>query len=167
GMGIVYSAFDPELDRRVALKLLKRADAGGSDRAQMMQEAQALARLGHPNVVTVYDVGSFENRLWIAMELLEGETLSRWRARGPRSWREVVEVMTAAGRGLAAAHAAGLVHRDFKPDNVMVGASGRVWVTDFGLARPPGTASAVEATGHTSERAADSPGSTPAEGPVA
>jgi serine/threonine protein kinase len=137
-MGDVYAAHDPDLDRRVAIKVLR---ARGSDRAaesvatRMRREAQAMARLSHQNVVTVYDVGTFEGCVFVAMELVDGGTLRAWRREQPRSWREVLGVFEHAGLGLAAAHAAGLVHRDFKPDNVLVGRDGRVRVTDFGLAR--------------------------------
>jgi serine/threonine protein kinase len=136
-MGDVYAARDPELDRRVAIKVLR---ARASDRAaesvatRMRREAQAMARLSHPNVVTVHDVGTFDGRVFVAMEYVDGGTLRAW-LREPRSWREVLAVFEHAGLGLAAAHAAGLVHRDFKPDNVLVGRDGRVRVTDFGLAR--------------------------------
>jgi len=135
GMGVVYAAYDPELDRKVALKLLLSLHASTTLRARLLREAQALAKLSHPNVVTIHDVGTVDERVWLAMELVEGQTLTRWLAT-PRSWREVLEIMRAAGQGLAAAHAAGLLHRDFKPDNVMIGTDGRVRVMDFGLARP-------------------------------
>jgi tetratricopeptide (TPR) repeat protein len=142
GMGIVYAAYDPELDRRVAIKIL-RADVGARDakrggawRARMVREAQAMARLAHPNVLPVYDVGTLDDgRVFVAMELVEGGTLSGWLRAGERAWPEIVRMFIAAGRGLAAAHAAGLVHRDFKPDNVLVGRDGRPRVTDFGLVR--------------------------------
>jgi tetratricopeptide (TPR) repeat protein len=137
GMGVVYAAFDPELDRKVAIKLLQ-ASAGGSEsggQAYLVREAQAMARLSHPNVIAVHDVGTLPgDRLFVAMELVEGRTLREW-LKVNRPWREVLPVMRAAGAGLAAAHAAGLVHRDFKPDNVLVGLDGRVRVMDFGLAR--------------------------------
>jgi eukaryotic-like serine/threonine-protein kinase len=140
GMGVVLAAYDPELDRRVALKLLRHArpagcaEEGDRCRASLLREAQAMARLAHPNVVTVFDVGTVGEQDYVAMEFVEGETLRAWLAREPRSWQQIVEVFLAAGRGLAAAHAAGLVHRDFKPDNVLVGKDGRVRVSDFGLA---------------------------------
>jgi tetratricopeptide (TPR) repeat protein len=136
GMGIVYAARDPELGRTVAIKLLQ-ARSGGDEREQawLVREAQALARLAHPNVVTVHDVGTFAgDQMFVAMEHVEGQTLREW-ARDARPWREVITVMRGAGAGLAAAHAVGLVHRDFKPDNVLVGRDGRVRVMDFGLAR--------------------------------
>ncbi|MGE5185829.1 MAG: protein kinase domain-containing protein, partial [Acidobacteriota bacterium] len=138
GMGVVYSAYDPELDRKVAIKLLqaRRTTGSGEDQARLLREAQALARLSHPNVVAIYDVGTLaEDRVFIAMELVEGLTLRAWLAAADRSWRDVIPIMLGAGAGLAAAHAAGLVHRDFKPDNVIVGADGRARVMDFGLAR--------------------------------
>ena len=134
-MGRVYAAHDPSLDRRVALKLLHPRAATPDLEARLLREAKAMARLTHPDIITVYDAGRHGNQLFIAMELVEGGTLREWVAREPRSWREILAVFVRAGRGLAAAHAAGIVHRDFKPDNVLVGTDGRVRVTDFGLAR--------------------------------
>ncbi|MCU1281702.1 MAG: Serine/threonine kinase, partial [bacterium] len=133
GMGVVYSAYDPELDRKVAIKVL-RPDSQ-IDQSRLRREAQAMARLQHPNVIAVYDVGMFHGRVFVAMELAEGTTLADWIDERPRSWREIVERLSQAGRGLAAAHAVGLVHRDFKLGNVLVGADGRTRVGDFGLAR--------------------------------
>jgi tetratricopeptide (TPR) repeat protein len=138
GMGVVYSAFDPELNRRVALKFLLppgSAEQGAEHRARMLREAQALAQLSHPNVIGVHDVGSWEHSIFLAMELVEGETLRSWMRARVHSWREVVKVFLAAGEGLAAAHGAGLVHRDFKPGNVLLGKNGRICVLDFGLAK--------------------------------
>jgi hypothetical protein len=139
GMGEVYAAYDPELDRKIAIKLLKTAgaspDGASQGRQRLLREAQAIARLSHPNVVVVHDVGTFDGAVFIAMEFVEGHTLGYWMQAADRDWREVREVFMAAGRGLAAAHAAGLVHRDFKPDNVMLTKSGEVRVMDFGLAR--------------------------------
>ena len=134
GMGVVFLAYDPELDRKVALKLLKLGKLGTTGKQRLLREAQALARLSHPNVVPVYDVGTVDEQAFVAMEYVEGQTLKRW-LKTPRPWRDVLAVMRDAGRGLAAAHAAGLVHRDFKPDNVLIGADGRIRVVDFGLAR--------------------------------
>jgi len=139
-MGYVYAARDPELERMIALKLL-RPDIGGPDAQLVMQErlrreAQAMAQLAHPNVVAVHDVGVYEDRVFVAMEYVQGTTLAHWLVAAPRTQREILGAYIAAGRGLAAAHAAGLVHRDFKPENVMVGDDGRVRVGDFGLARP-------------------------------
>lgn len=139
GMAVVYVAYDPELDRRVALKLVRprRGSKRSADQERLLREAQALARLSHPNVVHVYDVGIYEAHVYIAMELVQGQTLRVWLGDAPRSWREVLDVCMRAGRGLAAAHAAGLVHLDFKPGNVLLGEDGRVRVVDFGLAREP------------------------------
>jgi tetratricopeptide (TPR) repeat protein len=137
GMGVVYSAYDPELDRRIAIKLLRTGGEvdGSGGRSRLLREAQAMARLSHPNVIAVHDVGTFEGSVFVAMELVEGWTLRTWQRMGERTWRDTLELYIAAGRGLAAAHAAGLVHRDFKPDNVLVGLDRRVRVTDFGLVR--------------------------------
>ncbi len=138
GMGTVYAAFDPELERKVALKVLRhdlRRSAGAAAQAKLRREAQAIAKLAHPNVVAVHDVGRVEDQLFIAMEIIEGSTLGQWLDRPGVNWRQVIEVFLQAGRGLAAAHDQGLIHRDFKPSNVMVGADGRVRVLDFGLAR--------------------------------
>jgi len=138
GMGVVYAAFDHELDRKVALKVMHaRADGAQTtgNRERLQREAQAMAKLSHPNVITVHDVGTFEDRVFIAMEFIDGPTLRAWMAQGPHELVEIVDVFVKAGRGLAAAHAAGLVHRDFKPDNVLIGRDGRVLVMDFGLAR--------------------------------
>jgi serine/threonine protein kinase len=136
-MGVVYAAYDPQLDRKVALKLLSaRAGASTGARERMLVEARALARLRHPNVVTVDD------QLVIVMELVDGQTLAAWTAGGARSWREIVAHYAQAARGLDAAHALGIVHRDFKPANAIVGDDGRVRVLDFGLA----SAGAVTAT---------------------
>ncbi|MEX1368409.1 MAG: serine/threonine-protein kinase, partial [Nannocystaceae bacterium] len=134
GMGVVLSAFDPKLDRKVALKLL-HAGTSTDAQARLQREAQALARLSHPNVIRVHDVGVHDGRVFIAMELVTGGTLADWMKAGRRDWREVSRVFELAARGLAAAHEAGLVHRDFKPSNVLMGDDGQVKVTDFGLAR--------------------------------
>jgi tetratricopeptide (TPR) repeat protein len=172
GMGVVYSAYDPELDRKVAIKLLhdstsERPGAGpgpdmhrargkvmhalfgdeppstgpgaspplGAGQQRLLREAQAAARVNDPAVVTVHDVGQHRGRVFVAMEFVQGRTLSAWSRERDRGWREVIDVMTRAGSGLVAAHAAGLIHRDFKPDNVMLGDDGRVRVMDFGLVR--------------------------------
>ena len=139
GMGVVYAAYDPELDRKVAVKLIhtggRNAKRQMAARARLLREAQSLARLSHPSVVTVLDVGTFEDRVFVAMEFVDGWTLGEWLKAGQRSWREVLNVLRSAASGLEAAHLAGLVHRDFKPDNVMIRRDGRVVVLDFGLAR--------------------------------
>ena len=135
GMGTVYAAHDPSLDRKVALKLV-RADRGGPQlEKRLLREAKAMARLAHPDVITVFDAGMHGGQLFIAMELVDGGTLRQWVAQERRPWRVVLEMFLHAGRGLSQAHAGGIVHRDFKPDNVLVGRDGRVRVTDFGLAR--------------------------------
>ena len=157
GMGEVYGAYDPQLDRRVALKILRR-DRGASDSAErMLREARALARLNHPNVVAIHDAGTVDPEtlarieddegdgaglVFLAMEYVEGITLKQWLT-GSRPLRERLEVLLAAGMGLAAAHEAGIVHRDFKPANVMIGDDGRVRVLDFGVARAMATAPAA------------------------
>jgi len=115
GMGVVYAAFDPELSRKVAIKLI-RGGATGASATRLLREARAMARLTHPNVIAVHDVGEIAGQVFVAMEFVEGPTLRAWQERTPRPWREVVEVYLQAGRGLAAAHRAGLVHRDFKPE---------------------------------------------------
>ncbi|MGH9889548.1 MAG: serine/threonine-protein kinase, partial [bacterium] len=136
GMGMVLSAFDPQLDRKVAIKILHpQLSASDAARARLQREALAMARLAHPNVVTVYEVGCIEAQLFIAMELVDGVTLRTWLAQRERAWREILAILLAAGRGLVAAHEVGLVHRDFKPENVLVARDGRVRVTDFGVAR--------------------------------
>jgi len=139
-MGVVYSAYDPELDRKVALKLLRPGLSSRTDdssviaRKRLLREAQALAKLAHPNVVAIHDVGLHRANVWLAMEFIDGMTFRKWMGQ-PHAWQEVVAKMMAAGRGLAAAHQAKLMHRDFKPDNIMVGHDGRVRVMDLGLAR--------------------------------
>ncbi|MCY1005767.1 serine/threonine-protein kinase [Nannocystis pusilla] len=139
GMGEVYAAHDDELDRQVAVKLLHTSrEAGPRARARQIREALLLARLSHPNVVQIHEVGEHDGQVYVAMEYVEGHDLADWlRALppGPRRWEAVLAVFVAAGRGLQAAHAAGIVHRDFKPANVLVSAEGRARVLDFGLAR--------------------------------
>jgi serine/threonine protein kinase len=141
-MGVVYRARDPELDRDVALKLLlpelHEDVAGGDGQLRLQREARAMARLSHPNVVSVFDIGTVGDQWFVAMELVDGRTLTRWLEEESRPVDEILDVFTQAGRGLSAAHAIGLVHRDFKPDNVLVGKEGRPRVTDFGLARRAG-----------------------------
>lgn len=185
GAGVVYSAYDPELDRRVAVKLLLPLEtAKGDDTAaavRLMREAQAAARLSHPNVVAVYDVGTYdlgdgelaalthdlereegdEHRtpqrrgVFVVMEFVEGSTLRDWTRSGHRSWREVLRVFLSAGEGLAAAHAKDLIHRDFKPGNVIVGTDGRARVLDFGLARLVGNRPDLEETSPRREPSSD------------
>ncbi len=134
GMGRVYAAYDPELARTIALKVL-RAAPNFDALARLSREAQLTAQLSHPNVVSVYDIGKHGAQVYVAMELVAGETLRAWLATEPRGWREIVDAFVQAGRGVAAAHAAGVVHRDIKPDNIFMGRDGRVRIGDFGLAR--------------------------------
>ena len=135
GMGQVYAAADPELGRTVALKVIHQDRISSPQaRLRLVREAQALALVRHPNVVTVHDIGADDDPMFIAMELVEGVTLDTWLAETTRSWREIVTTFLAAARGLVAAHAAGIIHRDFKPSNVIV-AKDRVVVVDFGIAR--------------------------------
>jgi len=133
GMGVVVEAHDEILDRSVAVKLLYPGALKRSER-RLLREAQALARLSHPNVVQIYDIGELDGQTFIAMELVRGRTLRVW-GREPHPWRVALSVYLQAARGLAAAHAKGLMHRDFKPENCIIDDEGRVRVLDFGLAR--------------------------------
>jgi serine/threonine protein kinase len=141
GMGAVYAAYDPDLNRKVALKVLHDDGGGPADQFPtpdtLLREAQAMAQLAHPNVVTVFEAGTIDGCVFIAMELVEGMTLATWLAAARRARSDIITAFVAAGHGLAAAHAAGLIHRDFKPENVLIGHDGRVRVTDFGLAPRP------------------------------
>jgi tetratricopeptide (TPR) repeat protein len=156
-MGVVYAAYDPQLDRKVAVKVLhpRRGASGEEARARLVREARTMARLSHPNVVQVHDVGTVaregdEDDVFLAMEYVEGQDLDAWLEGLPSApqdrWRPILQVFLQAGRGLAAAHAAGVVHRDFKPTNVLVTADGRAKVGDFGLARLPGEVGEGEAS---------------------
>lgn len=153
-MGVVYAARDPELGRLVALKVLSSPRSDDPRRRQrLVSEARALARLSHPNVVQIHEVGVHEGAVFLALELVEGETLQQWQRRPGRRWPEIVAAYAEAARGLAAAHGVGIVHRDVKPSNVLVGVDGRVRVADFGLARD--TEEAVEVA---TARSSDGPG---------
>src|SRR5262245_59884870 len=149
GMAVVYRAYDPELDRRIALKLIHQRDPEARASQRLLREAQALAQLSHPNVVAVYDVGTYGSSVFMAMELVEGTTLRRWLRKAARTPNEILDVFLTAGEGLAAAHRAGTIHRDFKPENVLIGTDGRVRVADFGLARSlaPGASAEVADAG--------------------
>ncbi len=158
--GIVYEAEDPELGRKVGLKLLRPFRSPhfspAEAQARLLREARAMAQLSHANVVGIHDTGTYEGQIFLVMEFVKGETLTTWLQRQPRSWREILDAFVLAGRGLAAAHGAGIVHGDFKPDNVLVGSDGRIRVTDFGLARPmnapaPAIAAALDVP-HSSDR---------------
>ena len=143
GMGEVWAAYDPALDRKVAIKMLFRRDGAATVASRLSGEAHALARFSHPNVVAIYDAGVLQGRVWIAMELVEGRTLRRWSIERRRSWRQVLDIVMEVARGLAAVHSAGFVHGDVKPDNLMItddartsGAGERVLLMDFGMAAP-------------------------------
>lgn len=159
GMGEVYAAWDPVLDRKVAVKVLRpdieTSSIGEELKHRLLGEAQSLAKLAHPNVVTVHDVGLAGDRVYLAMEFVDGRTLKDWLQQVPRpTWQEILEVFLEAGEGLIAAHAQGITHRDFKPDNVVVGADERVRVMDFGLAH----GQAAKKKGEPSRRTITQPG---------
>jgi serine/threonine protein kinase/tetratricopeptide (TPR) repeat protein len=151
GMGVVYAAYDPELDRKVAIKLLHtragEPGAGADARTAILREAQSMARLQHENLIAIYDVGTFRDGVFIAMELSEGTTLAAWLRERARGWREIVDAFCSAGRGLVAAHEGGILHLDFKPANVLIRKDGQIKVTDFGLSRAAPGEHPPEATG--------------------
>jgi tetratricopeptide (TPR) repeat protein len=161
GMGVVYAAHDPDLNRPVAIKLLhtESEHAAAPLRQRLLREAQAMARLSHPNVVSVYEVGLSGDQVFIAMELVDGRTLRRWLAEDSADWRTIIAAYRQAGQALAAAHAVGIVHRDFKPDNVLIDRNGRVRVADFGLAR-----ASTDGEESQTERKSDAVASTAAAG---
>ncbi|GEM_PF-3939124 len=158
GSGVVYVAYDPELDRNVALKLIPLREDHSDDQwsPRVLREARAMAKIAHPNVITVHDAGTWDelggvesiptHAVFIVMELVTGESMPAWLNNQARTWREILAKFDAAGAGLCAAHAIGIVHRDFKPANVLIGSDGRVRVVDFGLARDFATPAA---SGHT------------------
>ena len=152
-MGVVYEAIDDDLQRPVAIKLVSPTARSPLRQRRLLREAQAMARLAHPNVVGVYESSTVGDDVFIAMELVDGPSLAAWLSASPRDWETILRVFLQAGRGVAAAHAVDLVHRDFKPTNVLLGEDGRVRVADFGLARPseatltePGRTSALDET---------------------
>ena len=134
GMGEVYLAVDEELARKVAIKRVLPGMLSGRQHERLRDEARALAKLSHPNVVQVYEIGEHDGRTFLAMEYVQGQTLAQWLAEQPRTWREILDRFCTAGRGLAAAHEAGVIHRDFKPENILLGNDGSVRVADFGIA---------------------------------
>ena len=139
GMGAVYKAYDPELDRRIAIKVMtvepQEGETASRPKVRLMREAQALAKLNHPNVVAVHDVGTHEEGVYIAMEYVEGQTLREWIKKDKPTQKEIIHVFLDAGQGLLAAHREGIVHRDFKPENLLISNTGQAKVLDFGLAR--------------------------------
>jgi tetratricopeptide (TPR) repeat protein/predicted Ser/Thr protein kinase len=162
GMGVVYKAYDPDLGRLIALKLV-RPSAASRATIRLVREARAIARLAHPNVVAVHDVGELDAEIFIAMEYVEGERLRDW-LNAPRPLRAILDAFLQAARGLGAAHDAGLVHRDFKPDNVLVGLDGRVRVVDFGLAREARDDDPIERLNRDGDELFDSGPDTPTSG---
>ena len=140
GMGVVYACYDSQLDRKVAVKLLLRQRQQNLEIAQarLLREAQAMARLSHPNIVTVLEVGTVDEQMYVAMEFIRGQGLDAWVQQPARTWEEILAAFLQAGRGIEAAHRAGIIHRDFKPQNVLMAADGVVKVLDFGLARADG-----------------------------
>lgn len=170
-MGVIHRAYDPQLERPVALKLVHpRLHGTQLARARLLTEARVLARLSHPNIVPVHEVIELADQVVMVMEMVEGKTLAAWEREQPRTWKEIVDVYAQAARGLAAAHSLGIVHRDFKPANTIVGNDGRVRVLDFGLAKfsaggvhesgPPEDSSAVSTVPARAATAAPSPGLT-------
>ena len=164
-MGVVYAAYDQDLDRKIAIKLLRARDGRGDEakrRERLIREAKAIAKLSHPNVVGIFDVGVHDGQVFLAMEHLGGGTLRDWLAAERRPWREIVKMFIDVGQGLAAAHAEGLIHRDFKPDNVLLDKQGNPKVADFGLVRlragdPEPPTQAIDVAETTHEEGADSP----------
>ncbi len=155
GMGVVFAAYDPDLDRKIAVKFLRPEVGGAEGTERLLREAQAMARLSHPNVATAYDVGTVDGQVFVAMEYVDGTTLREWlESPDERDWDEVWEVFRQAALGLQAAHDADIVHRDFKPSNVLIDRDGNAVVTDFGLARSAG---AVPSEDLDSATALDSP----------
>ena len=161
-MGSVFAAYDEKLDRRVALKLVHSpTHAHGQIRERTLREARAIARISHPNVISVFEVGESDQLVYIAMEYVDGETLLAWQERGGHSWQETLDMHLRAGSGLEAAHRASVVHRDFKPENVLIGNDGRVRVADFGIARLGAAPELSPSADPTSEASESVPGRLP------
>src|SRR5580698_6229963 len=135
GMGVVFRAYDSKLHRPVAIKFLSDGLADAAARRRFQREAQMASSLNHPHILTVYDVGEFQGRQYLATEFVDGGTLRNWAQQQPRSWEDVAELLTGVADGLATAHQAGILHRDIKPDNILVTASGYAKLADFGLAK--------------------------------
>lgn len=156
GMGRVYRAWDPQLEREVAVKLINAARLGAGTRQRALREAKALAKISHPNVIAVFDAGLVDARVWIAMEYAAGTTLRVWQEqRATPERKAVLRHWIDVGRGLAAVHGAGLVHRDVKPSNVLIAEDGRARLIDFGLVHDPGRAEGIEASEASGSEAAD------------
>ena len=134
GMGSVYTVYNPDLDRKSVIKLVRPDRSSPDSRRRLLREARLTATLSHPNVVQIHDSGEYLDEIYVVMEFIAGVDLDAWRRQGPHAWPEVLAVYRQAGLGLAAAHARGVVHRDFTPRNAMLGEDGRVRVLDFGLA---------------------------------
>ena len=145
GMGVVFRAYDTKLHRPVAIKFLSDDLADAAARRRFQREAQMASSLNHPHILTVYDIGEFEGRQYLATEFVDGGTLKNWAQQQTRSWEDVAELLTGVADGLATAHQAGILHRDIKPDNILVTASGYAKLADFGLAKLAGC---VPARGH-------------------
>src|SRR5438046_2170770 len=135
GMGIVYRALDTKLNRPVAIKFLSDELADANARRRFQREAQMASSLNHPHIVTVYDAGEWDERQYLVTEFIDGGTLKEWAKAEKRSWRDIVELLVGVADGLATAHAAGILHRDIKPDNILITKSGYAKLADFGLAK--------------------------------
>ena len=145
-MGVVFRAYDTKLHRPVAIKFLSDDLADAAARRRFQREAQMASSLNHPHILTVYDIGEFDGRQYLATEFVDGGTLKNWAQQQPRSWEDVAELLTGVADGLATAHQAGILHRDIKPDNILVTASGYAKLADFGLAKLADTSQPADIT---------------------